>query len=89
MQDTNTWRCPGHTEKGPKKLPDESMLVLNWYEEQLERVKEAKLEAMSHLEECLHEVSSVAGTFPGKKASPQLPPQLYSKSVVTCSYKIK
>ena len=42
---------------------------------------------LSHLEGRLHEVSSVAGTSPGKQASPQLPPQLYSKSVVTCSSK--
>ena len=65
---------------------NEHELVLYWYKEQLERVEEAKLEAISHLEGCLHEVS-VAGTFPGKQASPQLPPQLYSKSVVTCSSK--
>ena len=66
---------------------NEHELVLNWYEEQLERVELAKLEAMSHLEGRLHEVSSVAGTFPGKQTSPQLPTQLYSKSVVTCSSK--
>ena len=43
----------------------EQEAVLNWYEEQLERVGDAKLEAESHLEGRLHEVSSVAGTFPG------------------------
>ena len=65
----------------------EQEAVLNWYEEQLERVGDAKLEAESHLEGRLHEVSSVAGTFPGIQESPKLPNLISSKSVMTCSSK--
>ncbi len=66
----------------------EQEAVLNWYEEQLERVGDAKLEAESHLEGRLHEVSSVAGTFPGIQESPKLPNLISSKSVMTCSSKL-
>jgi hypothetical protein len=59
--------------------------VLIWYEEQLERVNDAKLEAESHLEGRLHEVSSVAGTFPGMQENSQIPNLISSKSVMTCS----
>ena len=61
--------------------------VLIWYEEQLERVNDAKLEAESHLEGRLHEVSSVAGTFPGMQENSQIPNLISSKSVMTCSSK--
>ena len=61
--------------------------VLIWYEEQLERVNDAKLEAESHLEGRLHEVSSVAGTFPGMQENSQIPNLISSKSVMTCNSK--
>jgi hypothetical protein len=65
---------------------NEHETVLNWFEEQLERIEDAKLEAENHLDRCLHEVSSVAGTFPGMQVSAQRP-HLHSKSVLTCSSK--
>ena len=49
----------------------------------MERVEDAKLVAENHLEGRLHEVSSVAGTFPGMQEGSQIP-HVYSKSVVTC-----
>ena len=61
--------------------------ILIWYEEQLERVNDAKLEAESHLEGRLHEVSSVAGTFPGMQENSKIPNLISSKSVMTCSSK--
>ena len=65
---------------------NEHKVILNWYEEKLDRDEDVKLVADNHLEGRLDAVSSVEGTFPSmQEGSPIL--QIYSKSVVTSSLK--